>query len=130
MVKLNVRDRESIQEAVRRFRKLVERSGIKKEMRRKEYYEKPSETRRRARLRAERRDAPQSTWPPGLGRRARSKRPNTLGRLHLFRPAPCRCAATRKTAQQGPLKLPAIPAAPRTSALPRAQAHRNSRSTS
>ena len=55
MVKLTVRDKESIQEAVRRFRKLVERSGIKKEMRRKEYYEKPSETRRRARLRAERR---------------------------------------------------------------------------
>jgi len=55
VVKLSVRDRESIQEAVRRFRKLVERSGIKKEMRRKEYYEKPSETRRRARLRAERR---------------------------------------------------------------------------
>jgi len=55
LVKLSVRDRESIQEAVRRFRKLVERSGIKKEMRRKEYYEKPSATRRRARLRAERR---------------------------------------------------------------------------
>ena len=55
MVKLMVRDRESIQEAVRRFRKLVERSGIKKEMRKREYYEKPSETRRRARLRAERR---------------------------------------------------------------------------
>ncbi len=51
MVKLNVREKESIQEAVRRFRKLVERSGIKKEMRRREYYEKPSETRRRARLR-------------------------------------------------------------------------------
>jgi small subunit ribosomal protein S21 len=55
VVKLNVREKESIQEAVRRFRKLVERSGIKKEMRRREYYEKPSETRRRARLRAERR---------------------------------------------------------------------------
>jgi len=40
---------------VRRFRKLVERSGIKKEMRRREHYEKPSEIRRRARLRAERR---------------------------------------------------------------------------
>ena len=51
MVKLNVRDRESIQEAVRRFRKLVERSGIKKEMGRREFYEKPSATRRRARLR-------------------------------------------------------------------------------
>ena len=55
MVRLIVRDRESIQEAVRRFRKLVERSGIKKEMRRREYYEKPSEIQRRARLRAERR---------------------------------------------------------------------------
>ena len=55
MVKLLVRDKESIQEAVRRFRKLVERSGIKKEMRRREFYEKPSETKRRARLRAERR---------------------------------------------------------------------------
>jgi small subunit ribosomal protein S21 len=58
VVKLNVREKESIQEAVRRFRKLVERSGIKKEMRRREYYEKPSETRRRARLRAERRTRP------------------------------------------------------------------------
>ncbi len=55
MVRLTLRDKESIQEAVRRFRKLVERSGIKKEMRRKEYYEKPSESKRRARLRAERR---------------------------------------------------------------------------
>lgn len=55
MVRLILRDRESIQEAVHRFRKLVERSGIKKEMRRREYYEKPSETKRRSRLRAERR---------------------------------------------------------------------------
>lgn len=55
MVKLLVRDRETIQEAVRRFRKLVERSGLKKEMRRREFYEKPSETNRRNRLRAERR---------------------------------------------------------------------------
>ena len=55
MVKLTVRERESIQEAGRRFRKLVERSGIKKEMRRREFFEKPSETKRRARLRAERR---------------------------------------------------------------------------
>ncbi len=48
MVRLIVRDREAIQEAVRRFRKLVGRSGIKKEMRRREYYEKPSERRRRS----------------------------------------------------------------------------------
>jgi small subunit ribosomal protein S21 len=48
VVKLTLRERESIQEAVRRFRKLVERSGIKKEMRVREFYEKPSETKRRA----------------------------------------------------------------------------------
>ncbi len=35
MVKLVLREGESIQEALRRFRKLVERSGIKKEMRRR-----------------------------------------------------------------------------------------------
>ena len=55
MVLMRVRERESIQEAVRRFRKLVERSGLKWEMRRRQYYEKPSDVKRRARLRAERR---------------------------------------------------------------------------
>jgi len=55
MVKVLVRDKESIQEAVRRFGKLVMRSGLKKEMRRRKYYEKPSDLKRRARLRAERR---------------------------------------------------------------------------
>lgn len=54
MVKLRVREKESIQDAVRRFRKLVEHSGVKKEMRRREYYEKPSDQNRRARRRAER----------------------------------------------------------------------------
>lgn len=55
MVKLRLRDNESVQDAVRRFRKLVEHAGIKKEMRRREFYEKPSEMRRRERRRAERR---------------------------------------------------------------------------
>ena len=43
MVKLRLRDNESINDAVKRFRKLVEHAGIKKEMRRREYYEKPSD---------------------------------------------------------------------------------------
>ena len=55
MVSMRVRERETIQEAVRRFRKLVDRSGLKREMRRRKYYEKPSAIRRRERLRAERR---------------------------------------------------------------------------
>ncbi|MCG6156644.1 30S ribosomal protein S21 [Rubinisphaera margarita] len=56
MVKLRLREGENVNDAVKRFRKLVEHSGIKKEMRRREYYEKPSETKRRARRRAERRE--------------------------------------------------------------------------
>jgi small subunit ribosomal protein S21 len=55
VVKVILRPGESIQLAVRRFRRFIERNGIKREMRRREYYEKPSETNRRARLRAERR---------------------------------------------------------------------------
>ena len=55
MVKMTTGESESIQEAVRRFRWLVQRSGLKKEIRRRRYYEKPSEVKRRARLRAERR---------------------------------------------------------------------------
>jgi len=55
VVKLRVRSGESIQEAVRRFRKLCERSGLRKEMRRKAYYEKPSERRRREARKLEKR---------------------------------------------------------------------------
>ena len=59
MVKIVVRDRESIQEAVRRFRKIVERSGMKREMRSRERYEKPSDVKRRAKDRAIRRSKAQ-----------------------------------------------------------------------
>jgi small subunit ribosomal protein S21 len=55
VVYMKIRDREPIQEAVRRFRKLVERSGVKREMRKREYYVKPSDTIRHDRERAVRR---------------------------------------------------------------------------
>ena len=55
MVKITLRERESIQEAVRRFRKIMERSGPKCELWRREHYEKPSDVKRRARNRAIRR---------------------------------------------------------------------------
>ncbi|MCA9084306.1 MAG: 30S ribosomal protein S21 [Planctomycetaceae bacterium] len=53
MVKLRLRDNESVNDAVRRFRKLVEHAGIKREMRKREFYEKPSDERRRNRRRTE-----------------------------------------------------------------------------
>ncbi|MFV0444573.1 MAG: 30S ribosomal protein S21 [Planctomycetaceae bacterium] len=55
MVKLRLRDNESVQDAVRRFRKLVEHSGVKREMRRREFYEKPSDLGRRQRMRSKNR---------------------------------------------------------------------------
>ena len=61
MVKLRLRERESIQEAVRRFRKLVEHSGIKKEMRRREFYEKPTQERKRKKAAAVKRHAKRNT---------------------------------------------------------------------
>lgn len=65
MVKLRLRENEHIAEAVKRFRKLVEHAGIKKEMRRREYYEKPSEIKRRATRRAERRSKVQRILAAG-----------------------------------------------------------------
>ena len=50
-LRMRVHDREPIGLAVRRFKKLVERSGIQKELRKRKYYEKPCELRRRAKLR-------------------------------------------------------------------------------
>jgi small subunit ribosomal protein S21 len=50
---MRVHDREPIGAALRRFKKLLERSGLKKELRKRKYYEKPCEIRRRAKLRKE-----------------------------------------------------------------------------
>jgi small subunit ribosomal protein S21 len=48
---MRVHDREPIGVALRRFKKLLERSGMQKELRKRKYYEKPCEARRRAKLR-------------------------------------------------------------------------------
>jgi small subunit ribosomal protein S21 len=48
---MRVHDREPIALALRRFKKLIERSGMQKELRSRQHYEKPCEVRRRALLR-------------------------------------------------------------------------------
>jgi small subunit ribosomal protein S21 len=45
---MRLRSGEHIEGALKRFKKLIERSGIRTEMKRSAYYEKPSERRRRA----------------------------------------------------------------------------------
>jgi small subunit ribosomal protein S21 len=47
-LRMRVHDREPIGLALRRFKKLLERSGFQKELRKRRHYEKPSELRRRA----------------------------------------------------------------------------------
>lgn len=50
-LRMRVHDREPIGAALRRFKKLLERSGLTKELRKRKHYEKPCEARRRAELR-------------------------------------------------------------------------------
>ena len=50
-LRMRVHDKEPIGQAMRRFKKLIERSGMQKELRAHQYYEKPCEQRRRAMLR-------------------------------------------------------------------------------
>ena len=50
-LRMRVHDREPIGAALRRFKKLLERSGLLKQLRKRKYFEKPCELRRRAKLR-------------------------------------------------------------------------------
>jgi small subunit ribosomal protein S21 len=50
-LRMRVHEREPIGAALRRFKKLLERSGVIKELRKRRHYEKPCEARRRAELR-------------------------------------------------------------------------------
>ena len=47
MIKVKARAGESIQQMLRRFKKVCEKEGLIKDIKRNTYYEKPSERRRR-----------------------------------------------------------------------------------
>jgi small subunit ribosomal protein S21 len=55
MAKIEVREHESIEEALRRFKRALQRSGVLSEAKKRRHYEKPSEKRRRKRIEAEKR---------------------------------------------------------------------------
>ena len=57
MIEINVRDIESLEKALRRFKKKWERSGVLKDVKRKAFYEKPSVTKRIAKKQTLRRIA-------------------------------------------------------------------------
>ncbi len=47
MIKVKARSNESVEQMIRRFKKMCEKEGLIKEIKRNSYYEKPSERRRR-----------------------------------------------------------------------------------
>ena len=47
-IRIKSRSGESTEQMMRRFKKLCEKEGLTKDIKRKEFYEKPSERRRRA----------------------------------------------------------------------------------
>lgn len=48
-IRIKSRGNESAEQLMRRFKKLCEKEGLTKDIRKKEYYEKPSERKNRAR---------------------------------------------------------------------------------
>jgi len=48
MIKIRARGNESVQQMIKRFKKLCEKEGLTRDIKRNSYYEKPSERRRRA----------------------------------------------------------------------------------
>jgi small subunit ribosomal protein S21 len=47
-IRIKSRQNESVGQMLRRFKKLCEKEGLTKDIKRKQYFEKPSERRRRA----------------------------------------------------------------------------------
>ncbi len=52
MIIVNVKENESIDKALKRFKKKFERTGVLREIRARSYYEKPSVKRRTVKLKA------------------------------------------------------------------------------
>jgi len=57
VVEVTVRDGEPLEKALRRFKKKWERAGILRDVKKKSFYEKPSDSKREARKKALRRMA-------------------------------------------------------------------------
>lgn len=47
MIKVKTRGNESVEQMLRRFKKMCEKEGLTKDIKRNSYYEKPSERKRR-----------------------------------------------------------------------------------
>jgi len=55
MIKVTARPHESVEQLVKRFKKMCEKEGLTKDIKRSSYYEKPSERKRRRQRKVEKR---------------------------------------------------------------------------
>jgi small subunit ribosomal protein S21 len=62
MIKVKARTNESVEQMLKRFKKLCEKEGLTKEMKRVMYYEKPSEKKRRQTRKNERKGMRESLF--------------------------------------------------------------------
>ena len=62
MIRVKVRGSESVEQMVRRFKKLCEKEGLTRDIKRNAYYEKPSERRRRKVRKSLKRIAKEQFW--------------------------------------------------------------------
>ena len=62
MVHVKIRDNEPFEKAFKRFTKTFEKSGVLAELRRREYYEKPSMVNRKKRIAAARKNQKQMRY--------------------------------------------------------------------
>ena len=69
MIKIKARGNESLDQMLRRFKKMCEKEGLTKEIKRTSYYEKPSERRRRRLRKAQKREQRTDSEPPTRSRR-------------------------------------------------------------
>ena len=68
-IRIKSRHGESVNQMLRRFKKLCEKEGLTKDVKRRQYFEKPSERRRRALRKSIARIARLQAGPPARGGR-------------------------------------------------------------
>ena len=69
-IRIKSRHGESVNQMLRRFKKLCEKEGLTKDVKRRQYFEKPSERRRRALRKSIARVARLQSGPPARGGRS------------------------------------------------------------
>ncbi|MDX1563919.1 MAG: 30S ribosomal protein S21 [Phycisphaeraceae bacterium] len=63
-IRIKARSGESVEQMLRRFKKMCEKEGLTKDIKKNAYYENPSERRRRAMRKSERRVQKLANEPP------------------------------------------------------------------